>query len=248
MKITVITSNQPRHNYLINSLSKICTHLFVIQEVSNHYSYTNKHVQNNLYTKYFKHVIKAEKKIFDFQNIKSRNISILTIPKGDLNNYSSNLLKSFLKSKYYIVFGSSIIRGPLLRYLIKKKAINIHMGISPYYRGADCNFWALYDNNYELVGGTVIRLSKKIDAGDILFHNLAKYKKNKFEYTMHSVKTTINKLIEVIRTSKLNKIRPIKQNLKNTIRKSHKKDFNETVIKKFFLKKELIKKNKKITL
>ena len=29
------------------------------------------------------------------------------------------------------------------------------MGVSPYYRGCDCNFWALYDNNPHLVGATI---------------------------------------------------------------------------------------------
>ena len=32
MKITLFTSNQSRHNYLVNSLEKVCNELFVIQE------------------------------------------------------------------------------------------------------------------------------------------------------------------------------------------------------------------------
>ena len=32
MNITVITSNQNRHNFLINKLSNICEKLYVIQE------------------------------------------------------------------------------------------------------------------------------------------------------------------------------------------------------------------------
>ena len=32
MKITLFTSNQSRHNYLINKLSKISSELFVVQE------------------------------------------------------------------------------------------------------------------------------------------------------------------------------------------------------------------------
>ena len=43
------------------------------------------------------------------------------------------------------------------------------MGVSPYYRGADCNFWALYDSNYHLVGSTIHYLSKGIDSGDIIY-------------------------------------------------------------------------------
>ena len=32
MNITVFTSNQPRHIYLINSLAKICDRVFAVQE------------------------------------------------------------------------------------------------------------------------------------------------------------------------------------------------------------------------
>jgi len=39
------------------------------------------------------------------------------------------------------------------------------MGISPYYRGNDCNFWALNDNNPHLVGSTIHLLSKGLDNG-----------------------------------------------------------------------------------
>ena len=46
------------------------------------------------------------------------------------------------------------------------------MGISPYYRGSACNFWALYDKNPQFVGATIHYLSEGLDDGDILFHVL----------------------------------------------------------------------------
>ena len=85
-------------------------------------------------------------------------------------------MKDLLKSDLYIFFGSSYIKGPLVNFLIKKKAINIHMGISPYYRGADCNFWAMYDGNSHLVGATIHMLSKGLDSGAILYHAMSKKK------------------------------------------------------------------------
>ena len=88
-------------------------------------------------------------------------------------------------SDLYIVFGSSYIKGRLINFLIKNKAINIHMGISPYYRGSDCNFWSLYDNNFHLVGGTVHLISKGLDSGPILFHTRAKKNKNPHSKIKH---------------------------------------------------------------
>ena len=78
---------------------------------------------------------------------------------------------------------------PVINFLIKKKAINIHMGISPYYRGTDCNFWALYDCKPELVGATLHLISKGIDNGKIIANATSEYNKNPFLYTMSTVKS-----------------------------------------------------------
>ena len=51
------------------------------------------------------------------------------------------------------------------------------MGVSPYYKGADCNFWALQDYKPQFVNATIHYLSKGLDTGDILYHALAVPKK-----------------------------------------------------------------------
>ena len=112
----------------------------------------------------------------------------------------------------YIVFGSSYIKSDLVDYLISKKAINIHMGISPYYRGTDCNFWALFDNNSHLVGATIHRLSVAIDGGDIINHCLSNVKTNEFIYTMSTVKSAFKSIVENIKDCKILKMQTIKQN------------------------------------
>ena len=68
------------------------------------------------------------------------------------------------------------------------------MGVSPYYRGADCNFWALYDNNPHYVGATIHLLSKGLDSGPILYHALSNRKENVFEYSMSTVVSAFHSL------------------------------------------------------
>ena len=185
MKITLFTSSLNRHNYLVNLLSQICDELFVVQEV--------KEVNNGIERKYdpnskimmtyFKNVEKAQIKFFGNSLANNNNIKILSIKSGDLNKYKLETLKEFLRSDYYVVFGSSFIKGELIDFLIKKRAINIHMGVSPFYRGTDCNFWALFDNNPHLVGATIHLISKDLDNGPILFHAMSKLKDNPFDQT-----------------------------------------------------------------
>jgi hypothetical protein len=72
------------------------------------------------------------------------------------------------KYDYVLVNGTSWIREPFVDDLIAARAINLHAGIAPEYRGTACNFWAEYDHRPDLVGTTLHYLSKGLDTGPIL--------------------------------------------------------------------------------
>ena len=148
-----------------------------------------------------------------------------------------NLLSDFLKSDVYVVFGSSYIKGELVDFLVKQKTINIHAGVSPYYRGTDCNFWALYDDNPHLVGSTIHLLSKGLDNGPMLYHAMSNLKTNPFEYTMSTVKSAFHSIAERIKDGSILKINPEVLNKKDEVRYSKKSDFSEKVVKEYFEKK-----------
>jgi methionyl-tRNA formyltransferase len=156
---------------------------------------------------------------------------------GDLNQCSMNLLSDFLKSDVYVVFGSSYIKGELVDFLVKQKAINIHAGVSPYYRGTDCNFWALYDENPHLVGTTIHLLSKGLDSGPMLYHAMSNLKSNPFEYTMSTIKSAFHSIAERIKDGSIFTIKPIVQDKIKEVRYSKKSEFSEDVVKEYFEKK-----------
>ena len=156
---------------------------------------------------------------------------------GDLNKCSMNLFSDFLKSDVYIVFGSSYIKGKLVDFLVKQKAINIHAGVSPYYRGTDCNFWALYDDNPHLVGATIHLLSKGLDSGPMLYHSMSNLKTNPFEYTMSTIKSAFHSIAERIKDSSIFKIKPLAQDKAVEVRYTKKSEFNEKIVKEYFEKK-----------
>ena len=241
MKITLFTSNKNRHNYLINLLSEVSDQLYVIQEsgtifpgiVSGHYQVSP------IMKKYFENVNNAQSKLFgnSYVNNKKKNIKILPMLLGDLNQCSMNLLSDFLKSDVYVVFGSSYIKGELVDFLVKQKAINIHAGVSPYYRGTDCNFWALYDDNTHLVGTTIHLLSKGLDSGSMLYHAMSNLKTNPFEYSMSTVKSAFHSIAERIKDGSIFTIKPLVQDKIKEIKYSKKSEFSEEVVKEYFEKK-----------
>lgn len=74
-----------------------------------------------------------------------------------------------LKPDLVCVFGTSLIRGELLKEG-RLGIVNLHGGLSPEYRGADCTFWALYNGEPEKVGCTLHYIDAGIDTGRLIAH------------------------------------------------------------------------------
>ncbi len=71
-----------------------------------------------------------------------------------------------LQPDVILVFGTGIVGAKVLS-LAKKIALNMHTGISPYYRGCDCAFWPLYNEELHMLGATVHECTKDVDGGKI---------------------------------------------------------------------------------
>ena len=80
------------------------------------------------------------------------------------------------------------------------------MGLSPYYRGADCNFWALQDDNPHYVGATIHLLSKGLTR-KVLYHALAKLREKPFNYTMKTVKSAVDLVGSKLKTNQYSNIK-----------------------------------------
>jgi folate-dependent phosphoribosylglycinamide formyltransferase PurN len=236
MKITVFTSNQPRHLNLIDRLSEISDECYAVVETNTVFpgQVSDFFKKSDTFQQYFSNVINSERKIFGDIRF-SKNINNLIIKSGDLNKIDRSVLEPALDSDIYIVFGSSFIKGWLIDHLVKNKAINIHMGISPYYRGSSCNFWSIYDNNPHLMGATIHMLSKGLDSGDILYHvtpttvNCS----NPFDFTMMSVKSAHESLVQRISNGEIYKYIPVKQDSSLEILYTRNSDFTDEIAKEF---------------
>ena len=237
MKATVFTSNQPRHLDLIIELSKIVETVYYISEVNTVFpgKVNDFFKKSDVMQKYFRRVMRSEGKIFGDIKFLPSNVRPLLIKSGDLNMLNKESLFEALESDLFIIFGSSFIKGWLVDFLIQKKAINIHIGLSPYYRGSSCNFWAMYDRKPEYVGATIHRLSKGLDSGDMFFHCLPNLRNNEnpFEFTMRSVKIAQSALIEKIKTNEIFTMKTIRQNPEEELRYTKNYEFNDEIAKEF---------------
>ena len=201
--ITVFTSNQPRHLGLIHELSKVSDKVYAIIESNTVHpgKIEGFFKKSSIMQNYFSNVLKSEKRFFGNLSFLPTNVTPLIVKMGDLSLIDLSILKDCFQSDLFVVFGSSYIKGELIDFLVKQKAINIHMGVSPYYRGSSCNFWAMKNEDYEYVGSTIHMLSKGLDSGDMLFHALPSFEENPFDYTMKSVKAAHLGLVNYIKNN-----------------------------------------------
>lgn len=241
MKITVFTSNQPRHMGLINKLAKTCDQVYAIMECNTVFpgAVEDFFKKTEVMKTYFSNVIAAEKNIFGDLSFSERNVNVLPIKSGDLSLMQASQISEALKSDIYVVFGSSYIKGWLADYLVEQKAYNIHMGISPYYRGSSCNFWAMFDGRPEYVGATIHLLSKGLDSGPMLYHALPRFEnESPFEFTMKSVAVAQDSLVSRIASGEIFNMPSHPQNKAQELRYTRNSDFNDAVAAEYLARSE----------
>lgn len=96
------------------------------------------------------------------------------LSKGEINcqKYTEAVINS--KPDLLIAYGCSIIREPLLS-IFEGRFLNVHLGLSPYYRGSGTNYWPLVNGEPEYVGATFMYIDAGIDTGEIIHQVRAKY-------------------------------------------------------------------------
>lgn len=237
MRVTVFSSNQPRHLNLAREFAQFADVVYFICEVNTIFPgrVSGFFQKSEVMQDYFSNVIQSEKKIFGDIDFLPNNIKTLAIQSNDLNLLNKKQLGNALSSDLFVIFGSSYIKGWLIDFLVDKKAINIHMGLSPYYRGSSCNFWALYDGNPSYVGATVHMLDKGLDSGGMLFHCVPKYKdsENNFDFTMRSVLVAQEGLIKRVKDNQIFTMSSVKQDKSLEVRYSKNNEFTDDVAKEF---------------
>ena len=232
MTVTVFTRDSARHIALVNKLATVTNAVHAVIESSP--PSVNAPPKSPVMTEYFSRVQQAEDHIFGSSITLDSRVNTQLIAPGQLNQLTSQQLQAALETNDVVVFGSSYIKGWLADALIAKNAVNLHMGISPQYRGSACNFWALFDNNPQFVGATIHRLAKSLDTGSVIQHVRPEFTgQDLFHFSMQAVATGHDALAALILNNKLQSVVPEPQDQKLEIRYSKNADFTDEVAASF---------------
>lgn len=92
---------------------------------------------------------------------------VLPIAKGAVNNPEVVTRVLAAQPDLLVCFGASLVRGPLLDRFAGR-FLNVHLGLSPWYRGSGTNIWPLIEGRAHMVGATFMQIDAGIDTGPIL--------------------------------------------------------------------------------
>jgi len=232
VRIGVFTSGEPRHIWFSNRLLEFASNVNVIAEKKT--IPASHQTEGEGLNAYYSRMKIAEKELFGSELEFSTEIQLSTIQRGSFASVEKQIDKMVRDSDLILVFGSSFIKGDLCKKLIERRAINIHLGIAPFYRGSACNFWAMYDGRYDLVGATGHFLTEGLDDGPIIFHAFSEqYQNDPFQFTMGAVKAASFGLEKVIQISEVFNNYSQKQDDLKLLRHSKRRDFTSQIASQF---------------
>ena len=173
MKAILLTSTFRRHVYVANTVAAACDLVGVWQEEKTFRPerYAQDAADEDVIQRHFASRDDSEAQYFaaDSQVRLKPGAVHRVVAGGTCSDPSEVALMTLVRPDVVLVFGTGILRQPLLS-AFDGRIINIHLGLSPYYRGAGTNFWPLVNREPEYVGATIHYLDAGIDTGPIISH------------------------------------------------------------------------------
>jgi len=193
LSVLILCGRSPRHLYVANRLCRAARPLAIVHETGTQWSaakVANKLKPSNLGRKAWRwlrdrrrYAGGGEAKFFFGSRPATLDRPDLVVEVPHINDARVVELAQRLKPDVIAVFGTSLIRGPLLK-MGRLSMVNLHGGLSPEYRGADCTFWALYNGEPEKVGCTLHYIDAGIDTGKLIAHVSPEVKPGDDELTL----------------------------------------------------------------
>lgn len=178
-RIVIVTRDDLEHYFVANVLcAAFPIDAIVVAEPSRTLSPTRRRYSPRLVTRsivrrsYWRLVRDAEQRRSSFVRILGEHMTAgfqradLVRRVAGVNSEESSRLVTELRPDLLLVYGTDIVADSILA-LASDLALNMHTGISPYYRGADTWFWPLVNRELELVGATVHECTSTVDGGPI---------------------------------------------------------------------------------
>ncbi len=193
LSVMILCGRSPRHLYVANRLCASARPVAIVQETGSQLTVgriVRQLKPGNLWRKAWRWLRDRRRYAgggearFFFEAIPPRLARPdLLVEVPHINHPDVAALADRLSPDVIAVFGTSLIRGPLLSKG-RLGIFNLHGGLSPRYRGADCTFWALYNGELDQIGCTLHRIDAGIDTGELIAHICPEIREGDDELTL----------------------------------------------------------------
>lgn len=175
-KVVLITGNEIRHEFFRKYLGA-CENIIILKT----YCETSEtslleEVSSQISASRQKHLNSRSQSEMDFFSVFCKKIKDNSNPKfikkGLINSLEQINEIENLEPDLIVSYGCSIIKSTLLQ-TFKNRFVNLHLGISPYYRGSATNFFPFLHDEISCVGVTFMYIDEGIDTGKIIHQKRA---------------------------------------------------------------------------
>lgn len=169
MRVVVFTSNAIRHKFVANVIADNASDVLIVSESKSSDGVNREESRDpDPIQEHFRLRHEIERQYFTGHDWFAAKTLPILYKEVNLV-YVYEVVRNF-GPEMAVVFGASIIKTPLLSLIPLGKFVNLHLGLSPYYRGSGTNFWPFVNEELEYVGATLLHLDAGIDTGDIIAH------------------------------------------------------------------------------
>ena len=232
--LLTLTGNQLSHKYFVNQLgSHFRLSAVFIENVQYPDPPFNSDKERELWNEFFLNRQETEESLLRFSknNHTQNNPKTFNIETGHLNHNKTLQLIHKFNPTIIVTFGTSLL-GSKYFDLYSGRIINLHLGLSQFYRGSSCNFWPIFDLSPHLLGATVHFINERIDGGNIVTQNTIDLDKNDSEYVLMTKTIILGTKLMIEAIKRTNTDLAMNRNPQNNGKLYQIKDFNPKAVMK----------------
>lgn len=177
MRVLLFSGTHPRHLYIHETLLRnvdVCGFVCMQREdvIPVVPEGTSDHDAAN-FARHFRDRKTAEEKYFGDRDPK-KVFSDKPVHYCSKEGFNTSEVAAFVaaqKPDVVLIFGTGLVKEPVFSSLPQDK-VNLHLGLSPWYRGAATLFWPFYNMQPQWAGATIHQIVPMADAGAVIHQSV----------------------------------------------------------------------------
>ena len=168
-RVVVLTGTELRHRFAVEHFAR-STQLELVGAFCEVKQASHQPIENEDVRAHFERRADAERAQFAHQLAYGRLEDVpgvRVLPYREINEPHRVAEVEGLRPDYLFSFGCSLIKSSLLQ-TYAGRFVNMHLGLSPYYRGSGTNFWPFANGELQFVGATFMHIDAGVDTGSII--------------------------------------------------------------------------------